>query len=113
MCAFALCACTSQAESLKKKYEKESYSIVAIEARDIRTYGIDTDKVEMSFAAIKNSNVAFVVEYKSGNDAKDLYDRLRDKESIIGELITGLDYVVIKKNNAVIFGSKDAVELAK
>lgn len=113
MCAFALCACTSQAESLKKKYEKDSYNITAIEARDMRFYGIDTDKVELSFAAIKGADVAFVVEYKSGDNAKALYDSLNDKGSLIWEFIDGMNYITVKKNNTVIFGTKDAVDLIR
>ena len=111
--ALTLCACTSQAENIKKKYEKEKYTIVDIEKRDIRTYGIDTEKTKTSFAALKNGAVAFVVEYKSGSDAKDLYDRLRDKATLEGELVAGLKYTVVKKNNTVIFGNKDAVGLIK
>ncbi|MCH5163718.1 MAG: hypothetical protein J1F36_01735 [Clostridiales bacterium] len=112
MCV-SLCACTSQAENLKKKYEKDGYNITGIESRDLRFYGIDTDKLETRFAAIKGSDVAFVVEYKSGDDAKALYDSLNAKGTLIWEFIDGMNYTTIKKNNTVIFGTKDAVELIK
>lgn len=107
-----LCACASPG-SIKKKYEKENYTIMEIDRRDLRTYGIYSEKVKMSFAAVKGTDVAFVVEYNSGDDAKDLYDRLRDKESLTGEVIKGLNYTVVKKKNTVVFGTKDAVVLIK
>ena len=115
VCMVALCACTPSEDSLKKKFEKNDYKVESVNASDMTKYGIESDKVDYCFMAVKGTfgigAQVYVISFKNSSDAKEYYNAIRDKESALGKVLSAIKYKTAKKGNAVVFGSEEAVKL--
>lgn len=120
--SLSLVACTPSKDSLVKKYTDAGYVAEGITAEEVakntvvsavlKVVGVDvkeiTDSKEgIDYIVVANKqliNNAIVIAFKSGADAKEFYNTL------IGDKKESEN--VVKKGNAIIFGTKDAVAVA-
>ena len=103
MCTIALCACTPSKDSLEKKFKDEGYVVIAMDAKTAEGYGVDSEKVDYMLVATKVVKNVYVIAFKNGSDATELYNSQKEKASD--------KFKVVKKGNAVIFGDAESVDL--
>lgn len=119
--SLSLVACTPSKDSLIKKYTDAEYTAVGISSEDIAKnaavstvlalVGVDvkelTDSkegIDYVVTANKLLNTAVVIAFKKGADAKEFYATLLgDKKE---------SKYVVKKGNAIIIGTEDALAIA-
>lgn len=107
----AFTACTPEVDDLKDKYMSEGYPVVDY-SQDSISELTDVEEIEWAFSAVKTSSSSITyyeyvtcICFSKISDAKAFY---KDTEESATD-----SFAVIRKGKTVIFGSVNAVEIAK
>ncbi len=102
-----LAACTPSGEDLQQKYRENDFVVHALDESDLMTLDLECDRDDIAYAfkAKKDKdNEATVISFADGQNASEFYNR---------QYAVKKDMDLVKIGNTVIFGSKEAVSLAK
>lgn len=105
--AFCLAACTPSGEDLRKKYQENDFVVHTLDESDLKTLNLNCnqDDITYAFKAKKDdNNEATVISFADGRNASEFYN---------SRYAVKKDMDLVKIGNTVIFGSKEAVSLAK
>lgn len=104
--ATMLMACTPSEDSLRKKYEKEGYTVASIGADEA-----DTDaEIKYAFIATKNIvETVTVICFANSDDAKKYYDEAKATIEKLGSIGNAME--AKKSGNAVAVGTAEAVKI--